>query len=445
MAESAFHFVFLTLAIFIIATKLSHYAMKKLNGPLVLGEISVGLILGPSILGYLALADKKSDFFDLKLFGTSLSKWLQITQDEIVLTADIILFLAELGAIFLLFETGLEIDLRGLKRQGKESMLAASGGIFLPFLGGFLLLLFADAYIPELVENSEVIDVALFLGVTLTATSIGISIRTFMDLNQLDTRAARILIGAAIIDDILALFLLTLTISYLEEKSSLDLTELVETGALILGFFVLAIVFGNVLLPILINLIDTPRDRYLMLMIALSLVFGFAWLASMMHLAAIIGAFVAGLIVNQHEEFSDRVQEQLPSTSQWLVPIFFIAVGLRVDITSILTLQALFFTIGLFLVAILTKVIGSAIGSIAFGRDVRESIAIGVGMAARGEVLLVFAATGLILGVFSPMLYSSIVTVVILCAIAVPILLRSLLKVEETRDSRSSPTASIGS
>jgi Kef-type K+ transport system membrane component KefB len=445
LAESAFHFVFLTLAIFIIATKLSHYAMKKLNGPLVLGEISVGLILGPSILGYLAISDKKSDFFNLKLFGTSLSKWLQVSQDEIVLTADIILFLAELGAIFLLFETGLEIDLRGLRKQGKESTLAASGGIFLPFLGGFLLLLFADAYIPELVENGEVIDAALFLGVTLTATSIGISIRTFMDLNQLDTSAARVLIGAAIIDDILALFLLTLTISYLEEKSSLDLKELVETGALILGFFVLAIVFGNVLLPILIKLIDTPRDRYLMLMIALSIVFGFAWLASMMHLAAIIGAFVAGLIVNQHEEFSDRVQEQLPGTTQWLVPIFFIAVGLRVDIASILTFQALFFTIGLFLIAILTKVIGSAIGSIAFGRDVRESIAIGVGMAARGEVLLVFAATGLILGVFSPMLYSSIVTVVILCAIAVPILLRSLLKVEEPIDSSSLPAASIGS
>jgi Kef-type K+ transport system membrane component KefB len=97
------------------------------------------------------------------------------------------------------------------------------------------------------------------------------------------------------------------------------------------------------------------------------------------------------------------------------------------------------------LIAILTKVIGSAIGSIAFGRDVRESIAIGVGMAARGEVLLVFAATGLILGVFSPMLYSSIVTVVILCAIAVPILLRSPLKVEEPIDSSSLPAASIGS
>lgn len=445
MAETAFHFIFLTLAIFIIATKLSHYAMKKLNGPLVLGEISVGLILGPSILGYLALGDKKSDFFNLKLFGTSLSKWLQVSQDEIVLTADIILFLAELGAIFLLFETGLEIDLRGLKRQGKESMLAASGGLFLPFLGGFLLLLFADTYIPELVENGQVIDTALFLGVTLTATSIGISIRTFMDLNQLDTRAARVLIGAAIIDDILALFLLTLTISYLEEKSSLDFTELMETGALILGFFVFAIVFGKLLLPKLINLIGTPRDRYLMLMMGLAIVFGFAWLASMMHLAAIIGAFIAGLIVNQHEEFSDRVQEQLPSISQWLVPIFFIAVGLRVDIASILTFQALLFTIGLFFIALLTKVIGSAIGSITLGRDVRESIAIGVGMAARGEVLLVFAATGLILGIFSPMLYSSIITVVILCAIAVPILLRSLLKVEEAKDSRSSPTVSIGS
>ncbi|MFX0113009.1 MAG: cation:proton antiporter [Candidatus Hodarchaeota archaeon] len=434
MAESTFHFVFLTLAIFIIATKISHYIMKKLNGPLVLGEISVGLVLGPSILGYLALGEKKSDFFDLELFGVHLSELFDVSQEQIVLASDIILFLAELGALFLLFETGLEIELHGLKRRGTESTVVATGGIILPFLGGFLLLLLADAYIPELVENADLIDAALFLGVTLTATSIGISIRTFMDLNQLDTGAARVLLGAAIIDDILALFLLTLAISYFEEKSSLNFIELVETGALILGFFIIAIIFGKFLLPQLIDLMDSPRDRYLMLTMALSIVFGLAWLASIMHLAAIIGAFVAGLIVNQHEDFSDRVQEQLPSTSQWVVPIFFIAVGLRVDIASILTFEAVLFTVILFVVAILTKILGSVIGSLFFGTGFRESLAVGVGMAARGEVLLVFAATGLILGVFSPMLYSSIVTVVILSAIAVPILLRSVLKAKGSKE-----------
>jgi Kef-type K+ transport system membrane component KefB len=419
--------------------------MKKLNGPQVLGEICVGLILGPSILGYLALGEKKSDFFDLELLGVQLSELFAVSQEQIIITSDIILFLAELGAILLLFETGLEIELRGLKKRGSESTLVATGGIVLPFLGGFLLLLLGEAYIPELVESTDVIDAALFLGVTLTATSIGISIRTFMDLNQLDTGAARVLIGAAIIDDILALFLLTIAISYFEEKSSLNLTELVETGALILGFFVIALIFGKFLLPQLIDLMDSPRDRYLMLAMALSIVFGLAWLASIMHLAAIIGAFVAGLIVNQHESFSDKIQEQLPSTSQWIVPIFFIAVGLRVDIASILTFEAVLFTVILFAVAILTKVIGSTMGSLFFGTSFRESMAVGVGMAESGEVLLVFAANGLVLGVFSPMLYSSFVTVVILCAIAVPILLRSLLKVEETLDSSSIPAVSIGS
>ncbi len=109
------------------------------------------------------------------------------------------------------------------------------------------------------------------------------------------------------------------------------------------------------------------------------------------------------------------------------------------------TPEALFFTIGLFLVAILTKIMGSIVGSLFFRSNLRESIAVGVGMAARGEVLLVFAATGLIVGVLSPMLYSSIITVVILCAIAVPLLLRSVLKSEEINDSSFSPTASIGS
>jgi len=396
--------------------------MKKLNAPLVLGEIIVGLILGPSLLGLLVLGtDPTSSLTDL--FGVS--------KKEIISTADVILFLAELGAVFLLFEIGLQIDLRGLKKQGKESALVATGGVILPFLGGFLLLLFLDIFMPELVDNNDLIVTALFLGVTLTATSIGISMRVFMDLKQLDTKTARVLIGAAIIDDILALFLLTVAISYFEEKNSLNLAEVGQIALLTVGFFGVTLITAKYFLPKLVRLSETSKDRYLTLIVALSLLFVFSWLASMMKLAPIIGAFMAGLIINQHETFSDRVQEQIITTTHWVVPIFFIAVGLKVDLETLLSPVAILFTVLLFFVAILTKIVGSAIGSLLMRTKKKDAIVVGIGMAARGEVLLVFASTGFAIGVFTPLLYSSIIGMVVLCAIIIPLLLRYIMPTAE--------------
>jgi len=239
------------------------------------------------------------------------------------------------------------------------------------------------------------------------------------------------LIGAAIIDDILALFLLTVAISYFEEKNSLNLAEVGQIALLTVGFFGVTLITAKYFLPKLVRLSETSKDRYLTLIVALSLLFVFSWLASMMKLAPIIGAFMAGLIINQHETFSDRVQEQIITTTHWVVPIFFIAVGLKVDLETLLSPVAILFTVLLFFVAILTKIVGSAIGSLLMRTKKKDAIVVGIGMAARGEVLLVFASTGFAIGVFTPLLYSSIIGMVVLCAIIIPLLLRYIMPTAE--------------
>ncbi|MFX1512877.1 MAG: cation:proton antiporter [Promethearchaeota archaeon] len=426
MVENIYGFAFLLLAISLIGMKLSHYILKKVDGPLVLGEIFVGLILGPSIFGVLYLGeDASSKFEDL----------LNLSNKEIILTSDVIAFLAELGVLFLLFEIGIELDLDKFRKQSVESSIIALGGIIIPILGGFLLIYLVQGFVPEIIgEDNDVLDVAILLGTTLTATSIGISIRIFMDLNRIDTKAARILIGAAIIDDILAVFMLTLAITYFEEKSSINLSEAVEIGISVVGFFIISLILVKVFLPPIIKSVNKSTDRYLNLITAISILFLLAWLAGILHLAPLIGAFVAGMIVNQFDSFTDKVQEQIPSTTHWIIPMFFIAVGLRVDIGDILYLKAIIFTFLLFSVAVFTKIIGSILGAFLAKTDIKDGIVVGIGMAARGEVLLIFATTGLALGIFVPMLYSAIVGVAILCSVFIPLLLRYSLAYFDKKD-----------
>ena len=420
MAASSYSFVFLLLAIVLILIKVTQFISQKYNLPKVAGEILLGILLGPTFLTLLALDGSHSSIFS-SLFSLA-------TVNEINLSIDIILFIAEIAILLLLFEVGLEMDIRSLKRSGRSAMLTAIGGIILPFLGGFVLIIMI-APLPNIIPlDIPIINVALFFAATLTATSIGISISIFIELDKLDSQAAKTMIGAAVIDDILAILLLTGVITFIEEEAALGIEAIIDVIVIffqILGFFIISFIFGIFVLPKIINKISGLRDRYLPITLGLVMLFFFSWFASLMHLAPIIGAFVAGVLLNPFKhEISEKILEQLGPFASWVVPIFFISVGLRINLIEIISLEVLLIASGLIIVAVLTKVLGSGIGAYLGKSSLSESYTIGVAMSARGEIILIFASVALELGIFSSLIYSSLVLLVVFTSLFVPVLLK---------------------
>ena len=427
MAATEFTPIFLVLAITLILVKMIHPVMKKLNLPEVLGEIFIGILIGPSLIGLVILDSTTAS-------KSLLETLLFLDHETVVLINNIMLFIAETAVLLLLFEVGLEMDIASLKKSGKGAIYSALGGVIIPFITGIFLILI----IGSVVSGSEFIpkgvpiqDVALFFGATLTATSIGISVRIFMELGKLNSTAAKIMIGAAVIDDILAILLLSFAVVYFEEETALGANQITQVAIIFVSIivFFLFIYILYKLFPRIISYIQSINDRYLPLVFALILIFFLSWFASFMSLAPIIGAFVAGLLINPFKEYTERIMEHLPSLSHWVVPIFFIAVGLRVDLRILAPngiINILLIGISLFVIvfAVLAKIIGSGIGAFLGKTSANDSLTVGLSMSARGEVVLIFASFALDIGIFTTFLFSSLVLLVIITSIFVPITLK---------------------
>jgi Kef-type K+ transport system membrane component KefB len=427
MASSDFTFVFLLLSIFLFLLKATQFVSSRFGIPKVTGEILLGIILGPTVIGLLTLDGSSVSI---------LSTLIHVSTSEILVSTEIILFIAEIAVLLLLFEVGLEMDINSLKRSGKSAFLTALGGVILPFFGGFILIFaLVEGNNSIILPNVPVVDVALFFAATLTATSIGISISIFIELDKLHAPAARTMIGAAVIDDILAILLLTITLTYIEEEAAFSLAAILDVVVIfisILIFFVLAILFGMFILPKIINRLQNVKDRYLPIMTALILLFFCSWFASQMHLTPIIGAFIAGVLLNPYqEEITENIIEQLGPFGHWVVPIFFVSVGLRVNLVSILSLDVLVIAIIIIVIAVLTKVIGSGLGALLGKTSLIDSYIVGVAMSARGEIILIFASVALSSGIFSDIIYSSLVLLVVITSLIVPVVLKYSYKLIE--------------
>jgi Kef-type K+ transport system membrane component KefB len=435
MAATEFTPIFLILAITLVLLKITHPIMRKINLPEVLGEILIGIVIGPSLLGLVIL-----DGSGISLLESLLS----IDHETMIIINSIMLFIAEVAVLLLLFEVGLEMNISGLKRSGKGSIYAAIGGVVVPFIVGILMIVSLalvvgnKAIVPE---GVSIQDVALFFGATITATSIGISVRIFMELDKLHAPAAKIMVGAAVIDDIIAILLLSFAVVYFEEETAVGtnaFTEVVLIIVSIILFFVFVYGLSRVL-PKFMNRIENYNDRYFPLVFSLIIIFFLAWFASFMQLAPIIGAFIAGTILNRYENYSSRIMEQLSSFSHWIVPIFFIAVGLRVDLgilfndgqfnlSNLILVQFNWTIVGIatfvIIFAILAKIIGSGITTALAKESKGDSLLVGLSMSARGEVVLIFAAFALDIGIFTTAIFSSLVLLVITTSIFVPIALK---------------------
>jgi len=371
----------LDLVLILVAAKLAGEAATRLGQPAVLGELLVGIALGPSLL-------------------------------NLVARTEIVVFLAELGAIVLLFEVGLESDLSELKKAGRQGAAVAAVGIIAPFLAGWA---FALAFVEEGL-------VALFIGATLTATSIGITARVLSDLGRLNLRESQIVLAAAIFDDIVGLILLSILVT-LASAGVVSVFAILETVVLAIAFVVGSIIIGTRGWMRILPLVRNMRVRGVLLVFAFSLALALAYGAALIGLATIIGAFAAGLIFSETEDL-EHIERDVKPLADVLVPIFFVSMGTLVNVSTFLDPVVLAMAAALTGIALATKAVA---GYAVSGASLRRPV-IGAGMIPRGEVGIIFAGFGLTLGVIQDDLYSAILVMVVLTTLVAPPLLKHLLR-----------------
>jgi Kef-type K+ transport system membrane component KefB len=380
----------LSLAIIILAAKAGGYIAVRLRQPAVLGELLAGLILGPT-------------FIDLV--------HLPFVSDPELLHEEIY-DLASLGVVFLMFMAGLEVELDEMIHSGKAALSSGTLGVIVPLLLG------TAAALPFGYTGQA----AWFIGITLTATSVSISAQTLLELGVLRTREGITLLGAAVVDDVLVLIVLSVFLA-LGGSASGEASVLVVVARMLL-YLALSAALGWFVLPRVVMWVDRQPISEGLTAVVLFITLIFAWSAEVMGgLAAITGAFIAGVGLGR-SHLRDKIESKMRIiTYGFLVPIFFVSIGLEANLRAI-SGALLPFLIVLFLVAVLSKVIGAGLGARATGLNNAESLRVGVGMISRGEVGLIVAGIGVSEAIISQEIFTAVVVLVLLTTLATPLLLR---------------------
>ncbi|MBV1759293.1 MAG: cation:proton antiporter [Dethiosulfatibacter sp.] len=370
----------LNIALVLIFANLGGMLSRKLKQPVVLGQILAGVLIGPIVL-------------------------------NIVVPDIIISSFAEIGVILLMFLAGIETDLGDLKRTAGAASAIAFGGIITPFIMGFGAIYY---FFPQ-----EGVIGAAFVGVILTATSIGISVQVLRELKKIKEKTGISILGAAVIDDIIGIILLTVVLGVASPTG--------ETGIVIVllkmvGFFVLAGVSGRIFTSFMTKYsVKMLRNRNVGAF-AIIVCFLLAYLAQGFGLAAIIGAYFSGIVFSM-TPYNNRVEQDVSNIAYTLfTPIFFLNIGLSISVKNISLI--IMPVVVLFLAAALSKVIGCSIGAKAMKYSFRESLQVGIGMMPRGEVVLITANIAKAGGFISDTIFTSLVVVVLITTIVTPSLLK---------------------
>ncbi|MCK5483563.1 MAG: cation:proton antiporter [Gemmatimonadetes bacterium] len=392
--------VFFILIVILLSGKFLGELVERRGQPAVLGELVAGVILGGSVLGVIPDA------------GTQMYEIIHV--------------FAEIGVSILLFEIGLETDLKEMFSVGRTASAVALVGVVLPFGLGFLYWYTANPSIGVTPEGISFTIVCIFVGATLTATSVGITARVLSDLERMHTPEARIIIGAAVIDDVLGIVILAV-VAGLASGAAVGVFAISKIFVFAVGFLVLAVLIGNRFAPILFDAVDKMRVRGVLLVTAFCFALGIAALADWAGSAMIIGAFAAGLVLSSTNQF-DSVVEKIEPVADVFTPIFFVVVGAPVNVHLFIPGSADFdlavLTVGLILTAV--AIVGKLVSGLAVRRAGISKLVVGVGMVPRGEVGLIFAAIGLAAGILSGEVYSAILIMVILSTFVVPPVLKIL-------------------
>jgi len=361
----------------ILATQIMGWLFQKMKQPAVIGELLAGVIVGPALLGW-------------------------------VVEGSLLEFISELGAIFLLFMVGLETRLEDILKVGKEAFIVAVVGAILPFFGGY--------YFGLYVGFSQVS--ALFLGAALVATSVGITARVMQELDVLSRPYSRIILGAAVIDDIEGLIVLAIV-------SGIANTGSVETGSIVkLVLISFAFVGGAMALVPFVRRIPLNKLPF-QSPLGVSLAFGLAMatLASYIGLAPIVGAFMAGMVMAElREEYG--LEEPIHAIESFLAPIFFAYMGVQLDLAALGSRSVLIAGSVVSLIAIVGKLF-AMFGALTQG--IRNAIVVGVGMVPRGEVGLIVASIGLSAGAVDEREFAIVIFMVVVTTIVAPLSLRPLV------------------
>jgi Kef-type K+ transport system membrane component KefB len=394
------------LALILVVAKLGGELFERIKQPAVLGELVAGILIGNlSLLAFHGLDFLKAD--------------------------EIISALAEIGVIILLFEVGLESNLSEMLEVGWSSLFVAVAGVVAPFLLGWAV---AAYFIPGEARLGHI-----FIGATLAATSVGITARVLKDLGRLQSRESRIILGAAVIDDVLGLLILAVVAGAIKAASSgatLSLSDVALIAGKAVAFLVGALALGHYVAPHVFHGAGRFESRGVLLALSVAFCFGLAWAAALVGLAPIVGAFAAGLVLDEvhFETFQERgkrdLQQLITPVSTILVPIFFVLMGIRVDLHAFARPDLLGFAAVLTLAAIL----GKQVCSLAVAERGLNRLAVGVGMIPRGEVGLIFAGIGATLflpnaeGVSEPVISTGTFGVVVMMVIMTTLVTPPALK-----------------
>ncbi|NJK74491.1 MAG: cation:proton antiporter [Microcoleus sp. SU_5_6] len=426
--------VLLSLVVIYLASKIGGEFSNWLGFPPVLGELVAGVIVGYSALHLLVFPEggaSSSDSLLIKFLEATAGLDPEAAQATFLAQSEVLSVLSELGVIILLFEVGLESNLKELLEAGIQATIVACVGVVVPFAAGTfgLMTIFGIGAVP-----------AIFAGAALTATSIGITSKVLSELGRLSSKEGQIIVGAAVIDDVLGIIVLAVVAS-LAKTGEVDVSNVIYLIISSTVFLVGSILLGKFFNKSFVAISDQLKTRGELVIPALIFAFILAYIGAAIHLEAILGAFAAGLVFDESDKRKELESQVIP-ISDFIVPIFFVSVGAKTNLGVLnpavpANREGLTMAVFLIVVAIVGKVVT---GAVVWGQANINRLAIGVGMIPRGEVGLVFAAVGATSGALSEPLQAAIIMMVILTTFLAPPLLRVVFK-DDPVDAAKSETA----
>ncbi|MGA1368685.1 MAG: cation:proton antiporter [Blastocatellia bacterium] len=388
-----------TLFVMFVAAKVAAEIFERLKQPAVAGEILAGVIIGPSVL-----------------------QWVQ--------PGELTNALAEIGVIFLLFLVGLETKPGDIFRVGGRAAIVAILGVIVPFFVGYWM---ADLWGQPRIES-------IFIGAAMVATSVGITARVLGQMGLLHLDVSRIILGAAVIDDILGLLILAVVSSF--AKGNVDYTQIAATAGLAIGFTVVIILLGARAVNRIRPRVERLRVNQSYVVFGFALCLGLALVAQYIGVAAIIGAFLAGMAMSESAEGTD-MGHQAEAVTEFLLPFFLANIGMQLQLSAILNRGTLIFATLVTLLAVASKILGCGLGAWTLGR--RKAMQVGMGMVPRGEVGIVVAQIGLGLGAIGNEAFGVVLIMAVATTLIAPPFLVLLFKQEQRiPPDPSVPISSLG-